>query len=610
MSSIAEKNLINHLETLTRQHINLSESIDEEIYMYINKYYIKVTKSIFKVFNYYSINKSVLNHSDKELYPNAIKVMENYKALIKTYYDVEDYYVDCYAVQLISEIIQIVKSEYEIFEMEVKEKQNPISAEKNFIIDNYALNIATYINEIQNNFVKTYVDNVIYNFKNGEEKNYIEQFNIIDNIKLNGNMHGIFLNVSTCLKNCVEQLDDLENREVANEYFIFLKKQQEIMSSIIKQQITKLDEEITKKQYDESVKRLVSLTISQVIETYDLIESCIQSIENLYRVSEIERKSEVTFDVFNKSFNKYLEKEKRISLDVYLLENQITSMKKIKKDIFSTIEHITLERKKPHNPSSAYSIIKADYDTTITITEQFLNKLSKLNIYSKSNAQMLKNSQCYEIIDGVEQTMTIKSKVLLENKNILQLEIDDNIRSLNFNTENLVVSIADELLNAYFIGIKKENIQYHIEKYLKSLAKCKQCKFEILGEKVDMEQLETTILQKIYEFKKETLFYEISTFDEILYYSIEKIRDSNNINVKKYIMFIDDIKDDIIKLLVDNNIEIILPNPFDKFNSKEHKVLIAEQTETFKKGDIIKVNTAGYKQNETVILKANVIVAK
>lgn len=610
MSSIKEEDLINKLEKLTKEYIDFNKNIDDEVYTYINKYYINVTKSIFKLFNYYSISKSALNHSDKELYSNAKRIISNYEALMKTYNDMEHYYADSYAIQLVNEIINVIKNQYETFKEQTKFKQNPVTIEKTSIIDGYALNIATQVNEIQNNFMKTYVTKTIYNVKNSEQKNYVEQFNIINNIKINSSMHQLFFNVSSYLTNCVDELDSLQNRKIANKYFVFLKYQQEIMSNIIKQQITKLDKEIGKKKYDESIKILVSLIINQVIETYDLLENYVQNIDRLYRISEIAQKPEMDFDTFNKNFNKYLEKEKSISLDVFILEQYLNYTKKLKKDIFNTIKEIMLERKKPYNQNSAYSKIKKDYEAVIAITDEFLNKLSKLNIYSKSNEQILKNSEYFEIIDGVDQTMTIKSKVLLENKNILQVDINNNIEELNFDTQNLKLKITDELLNAYFISLKKDDIQNHIKKYLQDLIKCKQCEFEVLNTEININELENMISKKLYDFKKETLFYEISTFDEILYYSIEKIRETDSINVKKYIMFIDDTKESIMELLKNNNIEIINPKPFDKFNSKEHKVLIAEQNPLFKKGEIIKVNTVGYKQFETIILKANVIAAR
>ncbi len=610
MSSIKEEDLINKLEKLTKEYIDFNKNIDDEVYTYINKYYINVTKSIFKLFNYYSISKSALNHSDKELYSNAKRIISNYEALMKTYNDMEHYYADSYAIQLVNEIINVIKNQYETFKEQIKFKQNPVTIEKTSIIDGYALNIATQVNEIQNNFMKTYVTKTIYNVKNSEQKNYVEQFNIINNIKINSSMHQLFFNVSSYLTNCVDELDSLQNRKIANKYFVFLKYQQEIMSNIIKQQITKLDKEIGKKKYDESIKILVSLIINQVIETYDLLENYVQNIDRLYRISEIAQKPEMDFDTFNKNFNKYLEKEKSISLDVFILEQYLNYTKKLKKDIFNTIKEIMLERKKPYNQNSAYSKIKKDYEAVIAITDEFLNKLSKLNIYSKSNEQILKNSEYFEIIDGVDQTMTIKSKVLLENKNILQVDINNNIEELNFDTQNLKLKITDELLNAYFISLKKDDIQNHIKKYLQDLIKCKQCEFEVLNTEININELENMISKKLYDFKKETLFYEISTFDEILYYSIEKIRETDSINVKKYIMFIDDTKESIMELLKNNNIEIINPKPFDKFNSKEHKVLIAEQNPLFKKGEIIKVNTVGYKQFETIILKANVIAAR
>jgi len=46
------------------------------------------------------------------------------------------------------------------------------------------------------------------------------------------------------------------------------------------------------------------------------------------------------------------------------------------------------------------------------------------------------------------------------------------------------------------------------------------------------------------------------------------------------------------------------------FNGKEHEVLIAETSEGFAKGEIIKVINPGYKRGDFILTRANVIAAK
>ena len=63
-------------------------------------------------------------------------------------------------------------------------------------------------------------------------------------------------------------------------------------------------------------------------------------------------------------------------------------------------------------------------------------------------------------------------------------------------------------------------------------------------------------------------------------------------------------------LLKKNNIDLIRPTPHEMFNPKEHEILMAETLSDFKKGEIVKLMNSGYRQRETVLMRANVIVAR
>ena len=60
----------------------------------------------------------------------------------------------------------------------------------------------------------------------------------------------------------------------------------------------------------------------------------------------------------------------------------------------------------------------------------------------------------------------------------------------------------------------------------------------------------------------------------------------------------------------EKGIEIIDPKPKDIFVAKEHDVLMAERVEGYKKGEIVKVMTKGYKNGNLVYIRSSVIAAK
>ena len=111
-------------------------------------------------------------------------------------------------------------------------------------------------------------------------------------------------------------------------------------------------------------------------------------------------------------------------------------------------------------------------------------------------------------------------------------------------------------------------------------------------------------------YKKEALLYEISTFEEILYYSVSRLRESTLPHVAAAVQILDETIRMLEALITNRGITIIRPNPHEPFNGREHEVLTAEEQEGFAKGQIIKTMVSGYKQNDQVIIRANVVAAR
>ena len=120
------------------------------------------------------------------------------------------------------------------------------------------------------------------------------------------------------------------------------------------------------------------------------------------------------------------------------------------------------------------------------------------------------------------------------------------------------------------------------------------------------------LTKKLTKFKREILLYEISTYEEIIYYSISRLRELENPSEAeaKAIGLADETLEKLAVLLKKNSIEVIRPKPHDAFNPKEHEVLMAETNPSFKKGEIVKLMNSGYRQGETILLRANVIAAR
>jgi len=111
-------------------------------------------------------------------------------------------------------------------------------------------------------------------------------------------------------------------------------------------------------------------------------------------------------------------------------------------------------------------------------------------------------------------------------------------------------------------------------------------------------------------FFKDSVLFEISTFEEILQYSVTRLRESDNDYVKDYVDMIDENARKIENTLDKAGITMIRPNPHDNFNGREHEILMAEHMEGFAKGETIKTMTSGYRLNGQILIRANIIAAK
>ena len=119
-----------------------------------------------------------------------------------------------------------------------------------------------------------------------------------------------------------------------------------------------------------------------------------------------------------------------------------------------------------------------------------------------------------------------------------------------------------------------------------------------------------TVCKKLTAYKKEQLLFECSTFEEILYYSVSRLRESPDAAVAAFVAAIHAGTSQLECVLTRHGIEFIRPAPHDAFNGREHEVLMAEQHDGFRKGEVVKLMNRGYKQDGTVLMRANVIAAK
>jgi hypothetical protein len=220
------------------------------------------------------------------------------------------------------------------------------------------------------------------------------------------------------------------------------------------------------------------------------------------------------------------------------------------------------------------------------------------------------------IAKGIAETVDIKAQSLEENAQIFaeamapvleKIGLDSTPASPVDTAERVFADMAREL-----ILYKKDDqrVMSVIKKYLaiRPDNEIYSDYFEALRRPADKRAGELDA--KIMKFKKEHLLYELSTFEEIQNYSLPRLRDAEDRHIRDFVGFLDRRVEVLDAILKQNGIELIRPRPHDMFNGREHEVLMADKSDEFKKGEIIKLMNSGYRQGNHILLRANVIASR
>lgn len=182
--------------------------------------------------------------------------------------------------------------------------------------------------------------------------------------------------------------------------------------------------------------------------------------------------------------------------------------------------------------------------------------------------------------------------------------MDENKKNL----ETKIRHLSDTIIHTFksIIEYTKEN-ENILSKYIEDY-KIISAISETLEIKIN------TITECISNFEqglfKDQIMPEIITFNELLSYSIERLKKSQDFDILMYIQVVEEANSMINTTLVNYNIRTISPEIGSIFNGKEHEVMMTEKKEGFQKGQIIKVTNHGYTQDGAIITRANVVVAR
>ena len=252
-------------------------------------------------------------------------------------------------------------------------------------------------------------------------------------------------------------------------------------------------------------------------------------------------------------------------------------------------------------------LLLAQFNEQLRISERMEMLFGRISAH---NAEAHVQEKDAIIIEGIKETVRIKQSgikegmddfrrgyIKVKSKNPIKIDISEEDKESNFKEclEKWIELSKDESVTDFAKSLKRDSeVSFKIKK-------------DILKQRANYEK---ALSELIINFKRSVILSEVGTFEEMVNHSVTLLEHSENRAVKEFAALVKDVYDELLSVIKNTGIEIIKPEPHEMFNSRENEVLVAEESEGFDKGQIIKTVLCGYKQGDTVILRANVIAAR
>lgn len=616
------KNSINLDVSLLSRVVNNLETIDNYAERTINQIFSTIETSIGNEISMAGRNARLSNYDEK--------IYEFYKRLMNYYESATSIYEQNRKVEIPDNIRKILEGinsillsqQRQIDEWQREDNYNPISEERKIIISNCVTTFIKNYDDMKNAFSSIPIENlkekskniILENIQNINEDEIFED--LLSEIEQMYFEDFYKVYCEQC-KKCVNKLNDLNDRSVLNQYYTMLEEEHTLLTTIIKVQVIAVEEQF-KKYNTSQPEYFVFRMLSALREGYQYLGKDIKDINKMFNDSETQNCEVIEYKSFVEKIRHYclqdLKNIKFENMDLPSLNEKLEVVKtQLSKDFFALIER---ELKNYSVNSKVYELNKK-ISCQLIMADEMISLFKVISDFYCENEKGLSSCDNIDIIKGIFETIDIKIENINEHKNdysFLVEEIIEEFKNKDFKLSKEDLELSFE--NAFLIwkesisSFNRNNILDKTTEVFKNEIDTGVCNdFIQRFNKVEL-QYNDKINKKCLQFKKETLLYEISTFEEIMNYSVSRLRETEDDILKAYVNIIESVQDKLNMVLSKNNIKIISPKPHDQFNGREHEVLMAEKNEDFKKGEIIKLMNSGYKEGDLVILRANVIGAK
>ncbi|MCL2840587.1 MAG: nucleotide exchange factor GrpE [Defluviitaleaceae bacterium] len=526
---------------------------------------------------------------DEGIYTCVVQLMEIYRNVITL---AEEYQGGSPTVKaLLMGISELLDARIKALEeIESFSEVNPIAIEKEGILNKGIT------------FVSENIDAQAKSFLVGLREEYLCKWDKDFDAILKDEVHEIFGYYRDGMNFCIIHIDDISERPSLKHYFDLVEKECEELGIIIDSQASALEKAIKESFIDVQQDRntpLIHGTVDNLRKAYKQTTLIINGFKEILQLSINHPTPHCSFEEFKNYIDKILD------ANAEQFDGQ-EFFKALKEESMFLIDEMNTKFMK-----SAYKL-QCELSQKILLGEEIIDVFSKV-------LQGLPAIEHYENVDGIDreilngisETLQIKIDSLEESIQHFNQQGMEWVRELAIKKEAFSEEERQEIENE--VGVKweacppsKENIDEFFERFVgcEVFAPCSDRINKSVEHYTDKAQ------KSIFRFKKEVLLYEVSTYEEILTHSVSRLRESDNQTVKLAAALLDNTFNDLGIILKKNNIEVIKPIPHQLFDAKEHEVVVAEKEDGFERGEIIKLVTTGYKSNDQVILRANVIAAK
>ena len=419
----------------------------------------------------------------------------------------------------------------------------------------------------------------------------------------------------------VSTLNDLNLRTSANYYFRLIETEKDILESIVKIQLNVLERELDAVKSEDRLQALSRLLLT-IRECYQLFikdaDQVLDALHDALSQDDDTRLAVESYDNYQADLTARLSADQTFPTAFFqqALQELPSLLSRYSQELDGTLQ-IMLEHKvsRTRLDHTLYELRKRITQSALMANEM-ADVFRKAHNYYKEHEELLANEPCIEIIAGIDETTSIKIMNIHDGKTAF---FEDALEHLNnFMSdgrgfcetvlEGIQAEIAPKMLETFLVCAPSDITD--------SLENAFDNAFESgFAQKTDklIISWQQDINKKILAFKREILLYEMGTFDEIMNFSVSKLVENSKESQGPSLAYASHLKralGELIEILGRNGISRIMPQPHDPFDGKEHDVLMAERTEGFAKGEIVKTFSSGYREQDSVLVRASVIAAK